>query len=65
VVGAAGFFSAFFVGGNVLVHKWGEFWKVSTQTTLSQRDTTHTQVQQVVDSQEDARDVWKEAEPKP
>jgi hypothetical protein len=60
VVGSAGFFSAFFVGGNILVHKWGEFWKVQTIATLSQADSRQEVIYQ--DSSEDA--AWQKAEPK-
>lgn len=61
VVGTAGFFCAFFVGGNVLAAKFGEFWRVSTTSQLTQKDETRTEIRVVeVDSQEDA--AWKEAE---
>ncbi len=61
VVGSAGFFSAFFVGGNVLVHYWTEFFKVNTQSNLSQTRTEEVKTQYIrYDSSEDAKYLDKE-----
>ena len=59
VVGSAGFFCSVFVVGNAV--EWSKFWGVRTQASLSQKDSTHTEIV-YQDSSEDA--AWKQAEQK-
>lgn len=53
IIGSAGFFCAFFAGGNVLVHYFTKFWNVQTRAQLTQKDETKTVVLEY-DSQEDS-----------